>query len=285
MAVTVATLGFPRIGPRRELKTALESYWAGKTDQAALLAAAADLRSKAWAHQRDLGAGIIPSNDFSLYDHVLDTSAMVGAIPPIYGWTGGEIGLETYFALARGAQGEVAHEGCAHGHAHDGEGVPAAEMTKWFDTNYHYLVPEFTADQAFQLASTKAVQEYREAKARGLETRPVLLGPVSYLLLGKTRGADFEPLSLLPRLLPIYAEMLRLLAEAGASWVQLDEPCLVLDLSDTARTAFGNAYATLTNGLVAQNYVDDLFRKPRRQSVDGSGVTRARPACRPGACA
>ena len=248
MAVTVATLGFPRIGPRRELKTALESYWAGKTDQAALLAAAADLRSKAWARQRDLGAGIIPSNDFSLYDHVLDTTAMVGAIPPIYGWTGGEVGLETYFALARGAQGEVAHEGCAHGHAHDGEGVPAAEMTKWFDTNYHYLVPEFTADQAFQLASTKAVQEYREAKAQGIETRPVLLGPVSYLLLGKTRGADFEPLSLLPRLLPIYAEMLRLLAEAGASWVQLDEPCLVLDLSDTARAAFGDAYATLTNG-------------------------------------
>ena len=248
MAVTVATLGFPRIGPRRELKTALESYWSGKTDQAALLAAAADLRSKAWARQRDLGAGIIPSNDFSLYDHVLDTTAMVGAIPPIYGWTGGEVGLETYFAMARGAQGEVAHEGCSHGHAHGGEGVPAAEMTKWFDTNYHYLVPEFTADQAFQLASTKAVREYREAKALGIETRPVLLGPVSYLLLGKTRGADFEPLSLLPRLLPVYAETLRLLAEAGASWVQIDEPCLVLDLSDTARTAFGDAYTTLTNG-------------------------------------
>ena len=248
MAVTVATLGFPRIGPRRELKTALESYWSGKTDQAALLAAAADLRSKAWARQRDLGAGIIPSNDFSLYDHVLDTTAMVGAIPPIYGWTGGEVGLETYFAMARGAQGEVAHESCAHGHAHGGEGVPAAEMTKWFDTNYHYLVPEFTADQAFQLASTKAVQEYREAKALGIETRPVLLGPVSYLLLGKTRGADFEPLSLLPRLLPVYAETLRLLAEAGASWVQLDEPCLVLDLSDTARAAFGDAYTALASG-------------------------------------
>jgi 5-methyltetrahydropteroyltriglutamate--homocysteine methyltransferase len=248
MAVTVATLGFPRIGPRRELKTALESYWSGKIDQAALLAAAADLRSKAWGRQRDLGAGIIPSNDFSLYDHVLDTTAMAGAIPPIYGWTGGEVGLETYFAMARGAQGEVAHEGCSHGHAHGDEGVPAAEMTKWFDTNYHYLVPEFTADQAFQLASTKAVREYREAKARGLDTRPVLLGPVSYLLLGKTRGANFEPLSLLPRLLPIYAEMLRLLAEAGASWVQLDEPSLALDLSDTARTAFGDAYATLTNG-------------------------------------
>ena len=157
---------------------------------------------------------------------------MVGAVPAIYGWTGGEVGLETYFAMARGAQGEAAHEGCAHGHAHDGEGAPAAEMTKWFDTNYHYLVPEFTADQAFQLASTKAVREYREAKAQGIETRPVLLGPVSYLLLGKTRGADFEPLSLLPRLLPVYAEVLRLLAEAGASWVQIDEPCLVMDLSD-----------------------------------------------------
>ena len=248
MTVTVATLGFPRIGPRRELKTALESHWAGKTDQAALLATAADLRSKAWARQRDLGAGIIPSNDFSLYDHVLDTTAMVGAIPPIYGWTGGEVGLETYFAMARGAQGEAIHEGCADGHAHDGEGVPAAEMTKWFDTNYHYLVPEFTADQTFRLASTKAVREYCEAKAQGIETRPVLLGPVSYLLLGKTRGADFEPLALLPRLLPVYAEILRLLAEAGAAWVQLDEPCLVLDLSDTARAAFGDAYAALTNG-------------------------------------
>jgi 5-methyltetrahydropteroyltriglutamate--homocysteine methyltransferase len=248
MTVTVATLGFPRIGPRRELKTALESYWAGKTDQAALLAAAADLRSKAWARQRDLGASIIPSNDFSLYDHVLDTTAMVGAVPPIYRWTGSEVDLATYFAMARGAQGEVAHEGCTHGHAHDGEGAPAAEMTKWFDTNYHYLVPEFTADQIFRLASTKSVQEYLEAKGQGIETRPVLLGPVSYLLLGKTRGADFEPLSLLPRLLRVYAETLRLLSDAGASWVQMDEPCLVLDLSDTARTAFSEAYAALTNG-------------------------------------
>ncbi len=246
MTVTVATLGFPRIGPRRELKTAVESYWSSKSDEAALLAVAAELRSKAWAQQRDLGADIIPSNDFSLYDHVLDTTAMVGAVPPVYSWRGGEVGLETYFGMARGAEGDAAHEGCAHGHAHDGAGAPAAEMTKWFDTNYHYLVPEFAADQVFRLASTKAVQEYREAKAQGIETRPVLLGPVSYLLLGKTRGADFEPLSLLPRLLPVYAETLRLLFEAGASWVQLDEPCLVLDLGDTARAAFADAYAALT---------------------------------------
>ncbi len=239
MVVTVATLGFPRIGPRRELKTALESYWAGKTNQSALLAAVADLRARAWARQRDLGADIIPSNDFSLYDHVLDTTAMVGAVPPIFGWTGGEVGLETYFAMARGAPGDVGHAGM---------GVPAAEMTKWFDTNYHYLVPEFTADQTFRLASLKAVREYGEAKAQGIETRPVLLGPVSFLLLGKTRGGDFEPLALLPRLLPVYAEILRLLAEAGASWVQIDEPCLVMDLGDAARAAFGHAYAALTNG-------------------------------------
>ena len=247
MTVTVATLGFPRIGPRRELKTALENHWAGKTDAPTLLALAADLRAKAWARQRDLGADIIPSNDFSLYDHVLDMTAMVGVVPPIYGWTGGQVGLETYFAMARGAQDGDAREGCACGHAHDGKGAPAAEMTKWFDTNYHYLVPEFTADQTFRLAATKALDEYREAKALGFETRPVLLGPVSYLLLGKTRDADFELLSLLPRLLPVYAEILRALSGAGASWVQIDEPCLVMDLSDKARAAFSLAYATLTH--------------------------------------
>lgn len=247
MTVTVATLGFPRIGPRRELKTALESHWAGKSDQAALLAAAAELRAQAWRWQRDLGADTIPSNDFSLYDHVLDTTAMVGAVPPRYGWAGGEVGLETYFAMARGRDRDPDHSG--NGHGHPGEGVPAAEMTKWFDTNYHYLVPEFTADQTLQLASSKAVREYREAKALGIATRPVLLGPVSYLLLGKTHGADFAPFTLLPRLLAVYAEVLRQLAEAGASWVQIDEPFLVMDLPDAARAAFGNAYATLTSGI------------------------------------
>ena len=234
MTVTVATLGFPRIGPRRELKTALESYWSGKTDQAALLAAAADLRGQSLGASARLGAGIIPSNDFSLYDHVLDTSAMVGAIPPIYGWTGGEVGLETYFAMARGAQGEVAHEGCAHGHAHGGEGVPAAEMTKWFDTNYHYLVPEFTADQAFRLASTKAVRRISRGKGARHQTRPVLLGPVTYLLLGKSEAPTSSRSPCCRVCCRSMPKSLRLLAEAGASWVQIDEPCLVLDLSDTA---------------------------------------------------
>jgi 5-methyltetrahydropteroyltriglutamate--homocysteine methyltransferase len=248
MTVKVATLGFPRVGPKRELKTALESHWAGKIDEAALVATAAALRAQAWQRQRDMGATIIPSNDFSFYDHVLDTSAMVGAVPAIYGWKDDQVGLKTYFAMARGARGGAGQEDCGHGHAHDhdGAGAPAAEMTKWFDTNYHYLVPEFTVDQAFRLASLKAVHEYREAKALGIETRPVLLGPVTYLLLGKARGSHFDPLTLLPSLLPIYIEMLKLLAAEGATWVQLDEPALVLDLTDAARTAFQSAYATLT---------------------------------------
>lgn len=243
MSVTVATLGFPRIGPRRELKTELEQHWAGRSDTASLLAVAARLRAGNWAWQRDRGADVIPSNDFSLYDHVLDTSAMVGAIPPVYGWTGGPVDSATYFAMARGTQGGAA---CAHGHAaHASGGVPAAEMTKWFDTNYHYLVPEFSADQVFRLSSTKPVDEYNEARAQGIETRPVLLGPVSYLLLGKARGGDFDPLTLLPRLLPVYVAVLRALADAGAPWVQIDEPCLVLDLNDAARAAYAQAYARL----------------------------------------
>ncbi|NVN13667.1 5-methyltetrahydropteroyltriglutamate--homocysteine S-methyltransferase, partial [Nguyenibacter vanlangensis] len=226
MTVTVATLGFPRIGPRRELKQALEEHWAGNGDEAALQAAAARLRADNWIWQRDRGADIIPSNDFSLYDHVLDMSVMVGAIPSRYGWSGGPVDSATYFAMARGTRGDAA-EGCTHGHADASGGLPAAEMTKWFDTNYHYLVPEFSADQVFRLSSAKPVDEYLQARALGIETRPVLLGPISYLLLGKARGGAFDPLSLLPRLLPVYVAILRALADAGAGWVQIDEPCLV----------------------------------------------------------
>jgi 5-methyltetrahydropteroyltriglutamate--homocysteine methyltransferase len=211
----------------------------------ALLAVAADLRAKAWARQRDLGADIVPSNDFSLYDHVLDTSVMVGAIPAIYGWKGGPVGLETYFAMARGAQGGPAHEGCTHGHAHQHEGVPAAEMTKWFDTNYHYLVPEFAEGQRFALSSTKAVDEFLEAKGQGIVTRPLLLGPVTFLKLGKSRGESFDPRNLLGAVLPVYAEMLRRLVVAGATWVQIAEPCLVLDLDEQDRAALREAYTAL----------------------------------------
>jgi 5-methyltetrahydropteroyltriglutamate--homocysteine methyltransferase len=239
--VSVATLGFPRIGPRRELKTALEAYWSGKTGKADLLDSAARLRAQAWARQRDLGCDHIPSNDFSFYDHVLDTAAMVGAIPAAYGWTGGPIDLDTYFAMARGSED---HAACGHGHGH---GMAAAEMTKWFDTNYHYLVPEFGARQSFALSSTKVVDEFLEAKAQGIVTRPVLLGPVTFLKLGKTHAAEVDARDLLDALLPVYAEVLRRLAAAGADWVQVDEPCLVLDLDDKDRDLLRRAYAHLSN--------------------------------------
>jgi 5-methyltetrahydropteroyltriglutamate--homocysteine methyltransferase len=248
-SLPVSTLGVPRIGPRRELKAALESYWAGKSDSNALLETAAGLRAASWARQRALGITVIPSNDFSLYDQVLDTSVMVGAIPKIYGWIGGPASLDIYFAMARGSQGATHDDACAHDHSADGHGAPAQEMTKWFDTNYHYMVPEFAKGQVFTLASQKPVDEYREAKALGYQTRPVLLGPVTFLKLGKSKDTTLDPLSLLNGLLPVYIEVLRRLAAHGAQWVQIDEPCLVLDLDDATRGALRNAYATLAHAL------------------------------------
>ena len=244
MSVTVATLGFPRIGPRRELKTALERYWSGKSDRAELLALAADLRAKTWRRQAQLGVDHVPSNDFSLYDHVLDASAMVGAIPAIYGWDGGPVDLDTYFAMARGAQGEAEAADCGHGHRHAVD-APAAEMTKWFDTNYHYLTPEVSPGQTFKLSSTKAIDEFVEAKAQGIVTRPVLLGPVTFLKLAKSKAEGFDPLDLLEDLLPVYATVLNRLEQAGAWWVQIDEPCLVTDLDEADRKALHRAYRLL----------------------------------------
>jgi 5-methyltetrahydropteroyltriglutamate--homocysteine methyltransferase len=217
----------PRIGPQRELKFALESYWSGKSNTDALFATAASLRASNWLRQQALGVTIIPSNDFSLYDHVLDTSVLVGAVPQTYGWAGGDVPLDVYFAMARG-----------------NADVPAQELTKWFDTNYHFIVPEFTSDQKFALSSTKPIDEYREAKALGYQTRPVLLGPVTYLKLGKSKDAAFDTLSLLDGLLPVYVDLLRQLAAEGAEWVQLDEPCLVLDLDHAAHDALQKTYVT-----------------------------------------
>jgi 5-methyltetrahydropteroyltriglutamate--homocysteine methyltransferase len=242
----VATLGTPRIGPRRELKFALESFWAGTSSEKALLETAAALRAANWARQKSLGVTVIPSNDFSLYDQVLDTSVMVGAIPDAYGWKGGQISLATYFAMARGVQGNTHTERCSHGHNHEqARGAPAQEMTKWFDTNYHYMVPEFHKDQTFQLASRKPIEEYEEAKSLGYQTRPVLIGPVTFLKLGKSADSAFNSLSLLDRLLPVYVEVLRELSKSGARWVQIDEPCLVLDLDDAERAALRHAYAEI----------------------------------------
>ncbi len=236
MTITVATLGFPRIGPRRELKHALEAHWAGKTGEAELLDAAAGLRTAAWARQKALGADWLPSNDFSLYDHVLDTSVMLGAIPERYRSADGEADLATYFAMARGTTGEEV--GCGHG------SVTACEMTKWFDTNYHYLVPELAAGQRLALNRLKVVDEYREAKAQGYETRPVLLGPVTWLSLAK--GRDVDPFDYLDEVLGLYSVILGHLAQAGAEWVQIDEPVLVLDLDEKQRRALTRAYARLS---------------------------------------
>ena len=227
--VIASNLGYPRIGPGRELKKALESFWGGRSDAAALDAASATLRRASWELQQAAGIDQIPSNDFSLYDHVLDTAAMLGAVPSRFGWNGSMVDRDTYFAMARG-----------------GPDTPAMEMTKWFDTNYHYIVPEFEPGMILRLASSKAIDEYREAKALGIETRPKLLGPVSFLLLGKSRHAGIEPLDLLDQALPVYEQVLRQLAEAGATWVQVDEPMLVLDLSARARAAYAQAYARLS---------------------------------------
>jgi 5-methyltetrahydropteroyltriglutamate--homocysteine methyltransferase len=250
-SIPVASLGTPRIGPRRELKFALESFWSGATDEKALIETGVGLRAANWARQKKLGVSVIPSNDFSFYDQVLDTSVMVGAIPKIYGWDGGPVPLATYFAMARGAQGKAQEAGCGHAHhGHDAaHGVPAQEMTKWFDTNYHYMVPELTKDQRFTLASRKPIEEYEEAKALGYQTRPVLVGPVAFLKLAKSKDAGFNPLSLLDRLLPVYIEVLRELAYRGAEWVQIDEPCLALDLDIVGQQALQHAYTEIAKAV------------------------------------
>ncbi|OPY95447.1 5-methyltetrahydropteroyltriglutamate--homocysteine S-methyltransferase [Bradyrhizobium sacchari] len=240
LSLPVATLGTPRIGPRRELKLALESYWAGKISEQQLLEDASGLRAANWARQKSIGVSIIPSNDFSLYDQVLDTTVMAGAIPEIYASKAESVSLKTYFAMARGSQCDDRDATVAHGAR--GSGALAQEMTKWFDTNYHYMVPEFYRGQAFRLCSRKPIEEYEEAKALGFQTRPVLIGPVTFLKLGKSADSSFQPLSLLDDLLPAYIEVLQELAKRGADWVQVDEPCLVLDLDEAVRKALLRAY-------------------------------------------
>ncbi|HEY6853963.1 MAG TPA: hypothetical protein VI139_06930, partial [Gemmatimonadales bacterium] len=226
------TLGFPPLGAARELKRATEGYWSGKTSRTDLLAAAAALRARHWTLQRDAGLDLVPVNDFSLYDRMLDACALVGAVPARYGWSGGDVDLDTYFAMARGVQGK-------------GRDVVAMEMTKWFDTNYHYLVPELAPDQTFRLASQKTFDELAEARKLGIAAKPVLIGPVTFLLLGKAHGKTFDRLALLERLLPVYGEVIARLAKAGAEWIQLDEPCLALDRSAADLEAYRTAYAQL----------------------------------------
>ena len=228
-----ANLGFPRMGLNRELKKALEAFWKGKSSKDDLLAVAKDLRARHWKLQQDAGIESIPTSDFSLYDHILDTTAMFGNIPKRYNWDGGAVDLDLYFAMARGRQ-------------QGGEDVVAMEMTKWFDTNYHYIVPEFHEGTEFKLSTTNVVDQAKEAIAQGIAPRPVQIGPVSYLLIGKMRdGSEVNSLSLLPKLLPVYAELFSQLEAAGVKAIQIDEPMLVMDLNDEERQAFTQAYKTL----------------------------------------
>ncbi|MEM7444511.1 MAG: 5-methyltetrahydropteroyltriglutamate--homocysteine S-methyltransferase [Pseudomonadota bacterium] len=226
-----ANLGFPRIGANRELKKATEAYWKGEIDIQALRKVGEVLRARHWRLQKEAGIEIIPSNDFSFYDQMLDMTAMLGVVPPRFEHEGGAVDLDTVFAMARGT-----------------DRAEAMEMTKWFDTNYHYIVPEFHADQRFALSSRKAVEEFAEAKALGIHTRPVLIGPVTFLSLGKAKDGGLDPLSLTDRVLPVYEQLIGELRHAGADWIQLDEPVLALDLGPAQGEALATSYESLSNG-------------------------------------
>ncbi len=224
-----SSLGFPRVGVARELKKSIEAYWKGTASEADLQETARALRLRHWQLQKEAGIDHIPSNDFSLYDHVLDTCALVGAVPPRYNWQGGQIDSKTYFAMARG---------------HDS--VTAMDMSKWFDTNYHYIVPELQKGQTFTLSSSKPFDEYAEAKKAGIETRPVLVGPMTFLIVSK-KAADFTECrcTLVPSLVKVYIEALKKLESLGAQWVQIDEPALALDLEDRYKAAYKEVYAEI----------------------------------------
>ncbi|MGD9637856.1 MAG: 5-methyltetrahydropteroyltriglutamate--homocysteine S-methyltransferase [Alphaproteobacteria bacterium] len=226
--IITANLGFPRIGLHREQKKAQESYWQGKTALNDLQQTAANIRKQNWLWQKEIGINHIPSNDFSFYDQVLDTAVMLGAIPERYQVPSEKIvDIDTYFAMARG-----------------GENLEAMEMSKWFDTNYHYIIPELKTGQKFFLGSLKIFEEFEEAKQMGINTRPVVLGPVSFLMLSKMVD-DSSRWELLPDILKIYNTIFARLEKLGAEWLQIDEPCLVLDLGDEAKKAYKAAYDNL----------------------------------------
>ncbi|MGK8209609.1 5-methyltetrahydropteroyltriglutamate--homocysteine S-methyltransferase [Burkholderia cenocepacia] len=234
--VTTHNLGFPRIGARRELKFGLERYWKGESSREELKALGAELRRRHWHDQRDLD--LAPIGDFAFYDQVLDMSFTLGNLPKrVQGFHGDT--LDNYFRVARGrsAQSAEAQAGCCGG-------VAAGEMTKWFDTNYHYIVPEFHADTNFSLDPSRLLQHLAEAQAQGVNAKPVIIGPVTYLWLGKSKD-DSDRLALLPKLLPVYGALLDTLTAQGVEWVQIDEPILVTELDAEWQAAFRTAYAAL----------------------------------------
>ncbi|WP_447748774.1 5-methyltetrahydropteroyltriglutamate--homocysteine S-methyltransferase [Pseudomonas nicosulfuronedens] len=231
-------LGFPRIGRDRELKKAQEAFWKGELDEAGLRAVGRELRAAHWQVQKNAGIELLPVGDFAWYDQVLTHSLTFGVIPERFRGHGEATPtLQTLFAMARGAVGNESCAGCCGAHAQ--------EMTKWFDTNYHYLVPEFTADQQFELSWEQLFEEVEEAHALGHKVKPVVIGPLTYLWLGKAKGADFDKLNLIERLLPLYGQIFRRLAAQGVEWVQIDEPILALDLPQDWKNAFERTYNLL----------------------------------------
>ena len=235
-------LGYPRIGEKRELKKANESFWAGKISEEELLAVAENIRVHNWTLQREAGVDLIPSNDFSFYDQMLDFSFTVSAIPERFTPIKHLRDLERYYALARGYQ-------------KDGIDITAMEMTKWFDTNYHYIVPEFTKDQSFKILVNKPLQEYNLAKKHGFDTKPVLIGLVTYLLLGKEKEQGFHRLDLAERLLPVYVQIVQSLVDAGAKTIQIDEPYLALDLPENAADVYKKIYTELRSKFPTTEFI------------------------------
>ncbi|MBC7450951.1 MAG: 5-methyltetrahydropteroyltriglutamate--homocysteine S-methyltransferase, partial [Cytophagales bacterium] len=251
-------LGYPRIGNNRELKKASEQYWSGAISQQKLQDTAKAIRSQNWLTQQAAGLDLIPCNDFSFYDHVLDMSYMLGLIPerfsPLLQKNATE--LDIYFAMARGYQ-------------KDGLDITAMEMTKWFDTNYHYIVPEFRKDQKSSVISEKVIREYVEAKeVVGTAAKPVLLGPVSYLLAGKEKEAGFKRIELLDNLLPVYIELLKKLEAKGAQWIQLDEPFLVMDLNTEERAAYTKTYEKLAKEFPALKFIVATYFECTGTNID-----------------
>jgi 5-methyltetrahydropteroyltriglutamate--homocysteine methyltransferase len=217
--ILTGNLGFPRIGANRELKFALEKYWKGNITSDDLQQTASEIQNSNWKLQREIGLDIIPSNDFSFYDHVLDTTILLGAIPERFEQLRDRSSLDLYFSLARGYQ------------TAQGQAVPALEMTKWFNTNYHFLVPEIDAHTQFRLNPAKPLEAYQFARSLGITTRPVILGPWTYLLLSKSSQPGFSSLSRLPEVIDLYDQLFALMSDQTIGWLQLDEPALSTDLS------------------------------------------------------
>jgi len=257
-------LGFPRIGARRELKFALESFWRGESDEAALHGVAARLRERHWALQHAAGLSMLTAGDYAFYDHMLNQAMLLGALPARFGFDPKALTLAQAFELARGNAAQ-----------------PAMEMTKWFDTNYHYLVPELAPDTNFEGGHEAWFAEIDQALELGLPVKPVLVGPVSFLKLAKTWHAGFERLSLLPALCDAYRRILLRLADRGIAWVQIDEPVLCQELDEAWLLAAEQAYAVLAGSgvkLLLATYFDavDAVQRVARLPVQGFHIDLVR---------